>query len=133
MKPKILSPVSTGRRAKLPLKLALLAGEGATLNRLAQKHHISRPMISQVIQGKKSSKKVNSILIEEWGITVEEARTLYREDAERRYKNPVTRSEAWEYQMKINHRKMEIQIPFAKWYEMFSGLSSQAKMPRGWK
>lgn len=133
MRSKILSPVSTGRHSKLPLKLALLAGEEATLNQLAQKHHISRPMISQVIQGKKSSKKVNSILLNEWGITVEEARMLYREDAERRYKNPVTRSEAWEFQMKINYRRMGIQIPFEDWYKMFSGLSSQAKMPRGWR
>ncbi|EMN93776.1 hypothetical protein LEP1GSC110_0355 [Leptospira interrogans serovar Medanensis str. UT053] len=57
MRSKILSPVSTGRHSKLPLKLALLAGEEATLNRLAQKHHISRPMISQVIQGKNHLKK----------------------------------------------------------------------------
>ncbi|PJZ43661.1 hypothetical protein, partial [Leptospira brenneri] len=100
-----MSLVERARGPKLPLKLQLFAKPGKRIGDLAEKNNLSRINIRMVLAGEYNSSRVDSILQAEWGITVEEARNIYREHKERiAAGNPVTTREAFEFKQSINYR-----------------------------
>ncbi|EKS10172.1 hypothetical protein [Leptospira santarosai] len=80
------------------LKLHILVKPEKGLYRLSKEYKISHTLISLVIQNKKTSARVNEILLTEWGISVADAREAYKEHKEREILgNPVTFEEAFEW------------------------------------
>ncbi|EKN86903.1 hypothetical protein LEP1GSC034_0894 [Leptospira interrogans str. 2003000735] len=83
------------------LKLQLIAKPGKTTSELALKHSISQPTISNCIRGTRTSARVNEILLQEWEISVADAREAYKEHKEREILgNPVTFEEAFEWMVR---------------------------------
>ncbi|TGM88512.1 hypothetical protein [Leptospira licerasiae] len=85
----------------LPLKLALLSKNSKSLCKLSKKYQISKVSISNVIRGKRTSTRVNSLLLIEWEISVADARDVYQEHKEREaLGKPVTFEEAFEWMVR---------------------------------
>ncbi|WP_032809495.1 MULTISPECIES: hypothetical protein [unclassified Leptospira] len=83
---------------KLPLKVELFSKSGKTSCSIARKNNLSRSLISDCIHGRKTSARVNEILLTEWEISVADAREAYKEHKEREILgNPVTFEEAFEW------------------------------------
>ncbi|WP_061244486.1 hypothetical protein [Leptospira interrogans] len=83
------------------LKLQLIAKPGKTTSEIAFRHSINRPTLSNCIHGRKTSARVNEILLQEWEISVADAREAYKEHKEREILgNPVTFEEAFEWMVR---------------------------------
>lgn len=91
---------SNGR--KIPaLKLRMIVKAEKNLRSLSTKYQISHTLISLVIHGRKTSARVNSILLSEWEISVADAREAYEEHKEREaLGKPVTFEEAFEWMVR---------------------------------
>ncbi|WP_036042182.1 hypothetical protein [Leptospira alstonii] len=89
------------RGRKIPLQLQLLAKSGKTVCAIAKKSDLDRSLFSHCIHGRKTSSRVNEILLNEWEISVADAREAYREHKEREILgNPVTFEEAFEWMVR---------------------------------
>lgn len=83
------------------LKLQLIAKPGKTISELASKYIINKTTISNCIHERKTSARVNEILLQEWEISVADAREAYKEHKEREILgNPVTFEEAFEWMVR---------------------------------
>lgn len=83
------------------LKLQLIAKPGKTTSEIAFRHSIGRTTISKCIRGTRTSDRVNEILLQEWEISVADAREAYKEHKEREILgNPVTFEEAFEWMVR---------------------------------
>ncbi|EMN89554.1 hypothetical protein [Leptospira weilii] len=83
------------------LKLQLIAKPGKTISEIALKHSIGQPTLSNCIRGTRTSARVNEILLQEWEISVADAREAYKEHKEREILgNPVTFEEAFEWMVR---------------------------------
>ncbi|PJZ43705.1 hypothetical protein [Leptospira brenneri] len=100
-----MSLVERARGPKLPIKLQALAKSGKRFSDIAKRNNLDRTHILKVVSGNYNSSRVDKILQTEWGITVEEARSIYKEHKERMESgNPVTTREAFEFKQSINYR-----------------------------
>ncbi|EMF79732.1 hypothetical protein LEP1GSC188_1445 [Leptospira weilii serovar Topaz str. LT2116] len=83
------------------LKLQLIAKPGKTISELASKYIINKTTISNCIHERKTSARVNEILLQEWEISVADAREAYKEHKEREILgNSVTFEEAFEWMVR---------------------------------
>ncbi|EMN42692.1 hypothetical protein [Leptospira weilii] len=83
------------------LKLQLIAKPGKTISELASKYIINKTTISNCIHERKTSARVNEILLQEWEISVADAREAYKEHKEREILgNPVAFEEAFEWMVR---------------------------------
>ncbi|EKR66315.1 hypothetical protein LEP1GSC036_3912 [Leptospira weilii str. 2006001853] len=83
------------------LKLQLIAKPGKTISELASKYIINKTTISNCIHERKTSARVNEILLQEWEISVAGAREAYKEHKEREILgNPVAFEEAFEWMVR---------------------------------
>ncbi|WP_036074813.1 hypothetical protein, partial [Leptospira weilii] len=89
------------RGRSLPMKLSFLAKGGKTLCKLSKKYSITKVTLSNCIRGTRTSARVNEILLQEWEISVADAREAYKEHKEREILgNPVTFEEAFEWMVR---------------------------------
>ncbi|WP_061218384.1 hypothetical protein [Leptospira weilii] len=89
------------RGRSLPMKLSFLAKGGKTLCKLSKKYSITKVTLSNCIRGTRTSARVNEILLQEWEISVADAREAYKEHKEREILgNPVTLEEAFEWMVR---------------------------------
>ncbi|ULG93605.1 hypothetical protein FH584_06870 [Leptospira interrogans] len=83
------------------LKLNIFVKPEKGIRSISKKHGISHTLISLVIHNKKTSARVNDILLQEWEISVADAREAYKEHKEREILgNPVTFEEAFEWMVR---------------------------------
>ncbi|MBM9546124.1 hypothetical protein JWG40_03800 [Leptospira sp. 201903074] len=91
---------------------------------------VSHSLISKVLNGHKTSSRVDSILQAEWGITIEEARSIYKEHRERMESgNPVTTREAFEFKQSINYRQALKSGKTTKTWEEYLAVMDQISWP----
>lgn len=122
--------IESARGPKLPLKLQVLAKPGRRISDLARKFGLNRQHVNSVIVGKYNSARVDSILKNEWGISVEEARSIYKEHKERiALGNPVTAREAFEWKTKVSFRQATQSGKTTKTWEEYLAVMDQISWP----
>lgn len=122
--------IASARGPKLPLKLQVLAKPGKRISDLAKRNGIAQPHVNMVVKGKYNSARVDSILQTEWGISVEEARSIYKEHKERiALGNPVTAREAFEWKTKVSFRQATQSGKTTKTWEEYLAVMDQISWP----
>lgn len=122
--------IASARGPKLPLKLQVLAKPGKRISDLAKRNDLNQGHFQKVVLGKYNSSRVDSILKTEWGISVEEARSIYKEHKERiALGNPVTAREAFEWKTKVSFRQATQSGKTTKTWEEYLAVMDQISWP----
>lgn len=104
-------PLITGKRIFSPLLSSIVVRGINSTHALSAKYEISQAFISYVLHGRKKSKRVEQIILSEWGITVFEFQQITRDWLERRERGQTyTQSEITNFGDSVRARRLGIGV-----------------------